>query len=193
VERHDIVDLQQPGGSGFTGKPAISRYPGDLLRVFARDADGRIATQKQATAGTTFQGTWEQIGDAGQTWSGSPGAILSPDGLVEVLVRGSDGYNYFAQEVAQGSGTWPQFKKVITRVDEQYSPDPAPFVYTDGGAPKWAFATYTQDFQVRVITASTVTQAKTGSASKKAAAAADSDPVFTVNSLPTAPNWPSQQ
>ncbi|TDD58394.1 hypothetical protein E1263_19445 [Kribbella antibiotica] len=176
------------GGSGFTGKPAIVRYPGDLLRVFARDADGRIATQKQSAAGTAFPGTWEQIGDAGQTWQGSPGAIISPDtGLVEVLVRGSDGNNYFAQEVAQGSGTWPQFKKIVTKFTEQYAPDPTPFVYTDSGDPKWAFATYNQDFQVRVITASTVTSstpAKSAGVSKGAATTAEADPAFTVNPLP---------
>lgn len=171
------------GGSGFTGKVSIVRYPGDLLRVFARDADGHIKTQKQTAAGTTFPGTWDQVGAADQIWPGSPGAVMSPDsGLIEVLVRGTDGKNYFAQELAQGSGSWPTFKEIQQDVVEQYTPDPTPFVYTAGGVQKWAFATYTQDFQVRVVTASSVSTAmtSTGTSMKKAAA----DPVFTTNPLP---------
>jgi hypothetical protein len=172
------------GGSGFTGKVSIVRYPGDLLRVFARDADGHIKTQKQTAAGTTFPGTWDQVGAADQTWPGSPSAVMAPDtGLVEVLVRGDDGKNYFAQELAQGAGSWPQFKLVQPEVVEQYTTDPTAFVYTAGGVPKWAFATYTQDFQVRVITAGSVSSssfATTGTSMKSA----PSDPSFTTNKLP---------
>lgn len=172
------------GGSGFTGKVSIVRYPGDLLRVFARDADGHIKTQKQTAAGTSFPGTWDQVGAADQVWPGSPSAVMAPDtGLVEVLVRGTDGKNYFAQELAQGTGSWPQFKEVQQDVTEQYTTDPTAFVYTAGGVPKWAFATYNQDFQVRVVTASSVSSssfATTGTSMKSAPA----DPTFNTNKLP---------
>jgi hypothetical protein len=172
------------GGSGFTGKVSIVRYPGDLLRVFARDADGHIKTQKQTVSGTTFPGTWDQVGAADQVWPGSPSAVLAPGtGLVEVIVRGEDGKNYFAQELAQGTASWPQFKMVQPQVVEQYTTDPTAFVYTVGGVQKWAFATYTQDFQVAVVTASDVSSssfATTGTSMKSA----PGDPTFNTNKLP---------
>lgn len=167
------------GGSGFTGKVSIVRYPGDLLRVFAKDADGHVVTQKQTASGTAFPGTWQTIAPE-QTWPGSPAAIMSPaTGLIEILVRGADGKNYFAQEIAQGSGTWGAFKDPMPEVGEQYLPDPAPFVYTADGTTSWAFATYTQDFQVRVITASSASAAR-------ASATTGNDPVFTTHTLPAA-------
>lgn len=171
------------GGNGFVGKVSIIRYPGDLLRVFAKDATGHIVTQMQTTPGTTFPGTWETIAPD-QTWPGSPAAIMSPaTGLIEILVRGADGKNYFAQEIAQGSGTWGTFKDPIPNINEQYTPDPAPFVYTADGVTGWAFATYTQDFQVRAVTASTVDPAKTAGKAN----AEEPDPVFAVHELPAPP------
>ncbi|WP_166665505.1 tachylectin-related carbohydrate-binding protein [Kribbella caucasensis] len=172
------------GGSGFTGKASIVRYPGDLLRVFARDANGHVQTQKQTAAGTAFPGTWETVAPE-QTWPGSPQAIMSPStGLIEILALGADGKNYFAQEIAQGSGTWGQFKVVMPEVSEQYTPDPTPFIYTAGGVQKWAFVTHTQDFQVRVITASA---AETAAAARSSLTTTTADPVFTSNALPAAP------
>ncbi|WP_427885161.1 tachylectin-related carbohydrate-binding protein [Kribbella sp. GL6] len=169
------------GGSGFVGKVSIVRYPGDLLRVFAKDATGHLVTQKQTAPGTAFPGTWETIA-ADQTWPGSPAAIMSPaTGLIEILVRGADGKNYFAQEIAQGSGSWGAFKDTMPSVSEQYTPDPAPFVYTADGVANWAFVTHTQDFQVRVVTASSASAAKTAKVAKVA------DPVFSVHKLPKAP------
>lgn len=171
------------GGSGFTGKAAIVRYPGDVLRVFARSADGHIMTQMQTVAGTAFPGTWNLVGGADQTWPGSPTAIMAPDsGLVEVIVRGTDGHAYLAHELAQGSGSWPEFKEIQLDTVEEYAPDPTLFVYNAGGVQKWAFATYTQDFQVRVLTARTtgISPATAGASMK----GAGSDPVFTSNPLP---------
>jgi hypothetical protein len=168
------------GGTGFTGKVSAVRYPGDLLRVFARDADGRIKTQKQTTAGTSFPGTWTTVGPEDLTWPGSPAAIMAPDtGLIEVLVRSTDGKYYFAQELTQGSGIWPTFKPINLPVTEQYVTDATPFIYTAGGQQKWAFATYKQDFEVRVITASSTSSAKTST---------PTDPAFTLHKLPTPQN-----
>jgi hypothetical protein len=166
------------GGSGFTGQVSIVRYPGDLLRVFARDADGHIKTQKQTTAGLAFPGSWQTVGGENQTFPGSPAAILAPDtGLVEVLALGADGNNYYAQELSQGSGTWPTWDLVPGQTGT-FAPTPTPFTYKIAGTPRWAFLTYTQDFQVRVVTVSTPQAAK----STKTA-----DPAFTWKTLPAAP------
>jgi hypothetical protein len=171
------------GGTGFVGKASIVRYPGDMLRVFAKDATGHLVTQKQTAPGTAFPGTWQTIAPT-QTWPGSPGAIMSPaSGLIEILVRGADGKSYFAQEIAQGSGTWGVFKDMLPLVNERYAPDPAPFTYTADGVSSWALATYTQDFQPRVITARSVSEAKAGSKS----GGDPETPVFTLHELPAAP------
>lgn len=171
------------GGTGFTGRVSIVRYPGDLLRVFAKDASGHLVTQKQTAPGTAFPGTWQTIAPE-LTWPGSPAAIMSPStGLIEILVRGTDSKNYFSQEIAQGSGTWGAFKDTMPTINEQYTPDPSPFVYTADGVTSWAFVTHTQDFQVRVVTASS-----TASAKAAAKAASDvPDPVFAVHDLPEPP------
>jgi hypothetical protein len=160
------------------------RYPGDLLRVFARDADGHIQTQKQPTPGTAFPGTWQTVGTADQTFPGSPAAILAPDtGLVEVLALGADGHNYYSQELSQGAGTWPTWKPVVTDVDEQYTATtPTPFVYTTGGVQKWAFLSYTADFKLRVFSASSASGSAKAAKSTKAA-----DPVFSRKAIPAAP------
>ncbi len=157
------------------------RYPGDLLRVFARDADGHIKTQKQTTPGTAYPGTWQTVGAADQTFPGSPAAILAPDtGMVQVLALGADGNNYYAQELSQGAGTWPTFKKVDAGQTELYTATtPTPFVYKVGDVLKWAILTYTSDFKVVVFPANSVT-----TAAKSAKAA---DPVFTRQTLPSAP------
>ncbi|MEV6283248.1 tachylectin-related carbohydrate-binding protein [Kribbella sp. NPDC051770] len=169
------------GGTGFTGKVSAVRYPGDLIRVFARDADGRIKTQKQTAAGTAFPGTWTTVGPEDMTWPGSPAAVMAPDsGLLEVLVRGTDGKYYFAQELTQGSGTWPTFKPINLPESEQYSVDATPFVYTAQGEQKWAFATYNQNFAPRVITASAAP-----TSAKIAKTTAAGDPTFTLHKLPT--------
>jgi hypothetical protein len=178
------------GGSGFTGKVSVVRYPGDLLRVFARDSEGHIKTQKQTTAGTAFPGTWQTVGDESQTWPGLPAAVMAPDtGLIEVLVRGADGKNYFSQEQAQGAGLWPTWKAIVLTVDEQYATDPTPLVYKDSGVDKWAFATYTQDFALRLITGQSATSAnaKTAAGAKKRAGEQVGDPVFTRHVLPQPP------
>jgi hypothetical protein len=178
------------GGSGFTGKVSIVRYPGDLLRVFARDSEGHIKTQKQTTAGTAFPGTWQTVGAESQTWPGLPAAVMAPDtGLIEVLVRGADGKNYFSQEQAQGAGLWPTWKAIVLTVDEQYATDPTPLVYKDSGVDKWAFATYTQDFALRLITGQSATSAnaKTAAGAKKEAGKQVADPIFTRHVLPQAP------
>ncbi|MEV6283251.1 tachylectin-related carbohydrate-binding protein [Kribbella sp. NPDC051770] len=163
------------GGSDFTGKVSVVQYPGQLLRVVARDTDGHIKTQKQTAAGTTWPGTWDVVGDPAQVWPGQPSAVMSPDsGLIEIVARGNDNQIWFAQELIQGSGQFPQFKAVPTGYDEQYPTDPTAFVYTAGGDQKWAIATYNQNFQVRVAT----TQLAGGFAAKQAA-----DPMFGTYKL----------
>ncbi len=164
------------GGSNFTGKVSVVEYPGELLRVVARDADGHVKTQKQTVAGTAWTGTWDSVGDPAQVWPGQPSAVMSPaSGLIEVVARGDDNKIYFAQELIQGSGQFPQFKPIVTEREEDYPTDPTPFVYTAAGVKKWAIATYTANFEVRALEARLV-----GSAAKSVKAA---DPSFTTHTL----------
>jgi hypothetical protein len=62
--------------------------------------------------------------------------------------------------------------------------DPTAFSYTENGVQRWAFATYTQDFQLRVITAGAVSSAAAKAGSAKMTT---SDPVFARHALPAAP------
>ncbi|KOV24075.1 hypothetical protein ADK58_21445, partial [Streptomyces sp. XY152] len=80
-------------GTGFTGTPAVVVHPGYRLAVFARDADGHIATMGQGTEGGAFPAAWSQVGD--RTFAGSPSAVISPlTGITEIVARADDGFVY---------------------------------------------------------------------------------------------------
>ncbi len=93
------------GGDG-SGKVAAVTYPGYRMAVFARSADGTIATKKQDTTGV-FPAAWTPVGTG--TSVGQPAAIIDPNtGRTYVVHRQAD--NDFAVwgETTAGSGTYVQ-------------------------------------------------------------------------------------
>jgi hypothetical protein len=122
------------GGSGFTGTVAVVSMPGQILRAFARDADGHVQTQQQV--GGVFPGTWSPVGDF--TVAGSPAAVLDPAlGRVAVVARGTDNEIYRVFETAQASNTWGDWLRVNNDSDPAFT-DPTIVSYTDGGGQTWA-------------------------------------------------------
>ncbi|GLY93184.1 tachylectin-related carbohydrate-binding protein [Actinoplanes sp. NBRC 103695] len=123
------------GGSGFTGTVSVVSMPGQILRAFARDADGRVQTQLQV--GGVFPGTWSPVGDL--TVAGSPAAVLDPAlGRVAVVARGTDNELYRVFETAQGSNTWDAWQRVNTDGSDPSFTDPTILQYAGGAGPTWA-------------------------------------------------------
>ncbi|WP_166664484.1 tachylectin-related carbohydrate-binding protein [Actinophytocola oryzae] len=106
------------GGSAFAGSASAVTMPDGKLQVFAVDSAGVVQTQRQGATG--FPGTWTAVG--GVTAAGSPSAIMAPDGTLQVVVRGVDGYLYYAGQTAPGATTFNPWR-IITTAD-QTSTDP---------------------------------------------------------------------
>lgn len=161
-------------GTGFTGTPGVVAYPGSLLRVFARAADGSIRTIKQDGTGA-WPTTWDTVGTF--TAAGAPSAVLSPStGKTELVARGSDGAVYSTGETLQGSGTWRDWVKVTADGDVAAT-DPTTFAYSGVNGQSWAFVFRTSDNVSRVYQV-----VNTGLASSSTAA-----PAFGGHSLPVPP------
>ena len=123
------------GGSGFTGTVSVVSMPGQILRAFARDADGHVQTQVQV--GGAFPGTWSPVGDLAV--AGSPAAILDPAlGRVVVVARGTDNELYRIFETAQASNTWDQWLRVNNDSSDPAFTDPTILPYTDGSGQTWS-------------------------------------------------------
>lgn len=139
--------LSEPG---LTGTPAVVLYPGSLVRVFVRAADGTILTKKQDSAGV-FPAAWEQVGTF--TTPGSPSALISPNtGITEVVARADDGTIYNTGETAQGSGTWRPWARKSFVGDLVAATDPTAYGYTAANGPMWAFLFRSADNQIRIYT-----------------------------------------
>ncbi|MGM1060282.1 tachylectin-related carbohydrate-binding protein [Saccharothrix sp. Mg75] len=111
-------------GAGTTARPSAVAHPNGQLQVFARGADGRVLTQREA--GGAFGGTWQQVGEL--TAPGAPDAVLTGGGLVELAVRGDDGYVRQASQLAPAAG----FGEWRVRYFEETATDPAGTVLADG-------------------------------------------------------------
>ncbi|MEU6076714.1 tachylectin-related carbohydrate-binding protein [Micromonospora sp. NPDC047074] len=174
------------GGSGFTGTPAVVVMPGYRLRIFARNAEGRIAATERRVDGT-FTGTWTPVGGTGVAPAGAPSALLSPvTGRIGVYVRGTDGYIHYAAETAQGSGTWGAW---IPAQDafETYATDPTAFSFVNANGANVAYLARTPAGSLRLYTVQEPTSWIAGSASARTASAAAERPVFHRHVLPSPP------
>lgn len=93
------------GGDG-SGTVAAVTYPGYRLAVFARSADGTIATMKQDTAGV-FPATWTPVGTGAS--AGAPAAIIDQNnGRTWVVHRKADGDFSIWGETTAGSATYAE-------------------------------------------------------------------------------------
>jgi tachylectin len=106
------------GGAGFGGSVSAVTMPDGLLQLFAVDSAGGVQTQRQASTG--FSGTWTAL--SGVTAAGNPSAVMAPDGTLQVVVRGTDGYVYYAGQPAPGATTFNPWRTVTSA--EQTSTDP---------------------------------------------------------------------
>ncbi|MER5884942.1 tachylectin-related carbohydrate-binding protein [Streptomyces sp. NPDC001941] len=136
------------GNQAVTGTPSVVVYPGYRLRVVANDGNGKVLMTAQSDEGGAF-GAWNPLGDAAHdpnnpgtpvdplVAQGSPTAVLSPTtGLLEVVVRATDGTLYNTGETTQGSGTWRSWQKLGTDVA---ATDPTAFTYTGPSGMTWAY------------------------------------------------------
>jgi hypothetical protein len=95
------------GGDG-SGTVAAVTYPGYRLAVFARSADGTIATMKQDTVGV-FPSAWTPVGTG--VSAGAPAAIIDPNnGRTWVVHRKADGDFSIWAETTAGSATYAEFQ-----------------------------------------------------------------------------------
>jgi hypothetical protein len=167
-------------GSGFTGQPSVVVYPGSLLRVFARAADGSIQTIKQDSTGA-FPDTWDTV--ATFTSAGSPSALLSSaTGKTELVARASDGAVYSTGETLQGSGVWREWVKA-TADGDLAATDPTAFPFTGANAQTWAFVFRNSDNVSRIYTVSTGFTGLTDNP--------DQTPTSTGYTLPAPPPTPA--
>ena len=124
-------------GTGWTGSPAAVVYPGYLMGVFARAADGTIQTKRQDTSGV-FPDAWSPVGSF--VAAGSPAALRSPvTGLTGVVARGADGQIYVATETAPGSGLWGSWGAKLQDVDVPAATDPSVYTLSDSNGEGWGF------------------------------------------------------
>ncbi|HEX5496035.1 MAG TPA: hypothetical protein VFX70_15810 [Mycobacteriales bacterium] len=137
-------------GAGLTGTPSVVVYPGSVLRVFARAADGSIVTQMQDGTGA-FPGVWETVGTF--TAAGAPAALLDPlTGKTEVVARGVDGAIWNTGETVQGSGVWRDWAQA-SQLGDNSATDPTVFDLTNSNGTGWAFVFRNSDNVVRVYEA----------------------------------------
>jgi hypothetical protein len=101
--------------------------PDGTLQLFAVDSAGVVQTQRQGATG--FPRTWTAL--SGVTAAGSPSAVMAPDGTLQVVVRGTDGYVYYAGQTAPGATTFNPWRPVTTA--EQTSTDPAALAVSSAG------------------------------------------------------------
>ena len=163
-------------GAGLTGTPSVVTYPGSILRVFARAADGSIVTQQQDGTGA-FPGVWDTVGTF--TAAGSPAALLDPlTGKTEVVARAADGSIWNTGETVQGSGVWRDWAQA-TQLGDTSATDPTVFDLTNSNGTEWAFVFRNSDNVVRIY----VVRDSFGTL----LATVEGQPAFDAQTLPTPP------
>ncbi len=87
------------GGANWVGEASVVALASGALQVFARGADNLIHTQVEGAAG--FTGSWTALPDI--IAGGTPSALLTPQGNVEVVVRDANGQVRSSGTVAPGA------------------------------------------------------------------------------------------
>ncbi|MFE7132988.1 tachylectin-related carbohydrate-binding protein [Streptomyces sp. NPDC057638] len=138
-----LSDWSPVGTQTVTGNPAIVRYSGDLIRIFATSGDG-VVTTAQTRPEEPF-GAWRTIpaateplpdGPATLEVKGSPTGLQSPvTGQIQVVVRGADSRYYVTGETRAGSDQWRPWRRASAFAGVT---SPTAFVYRPSGA-AWAF------------------------------------------------------
>ncbi|MEU6151857.1 tachylectin-related carbohydrate-binding protein [Actinosynnema sp. NPDC047251] len=125
VARYDgALSAWRTVGTGTTGRPALVVHQGGDLQVFARGTGGIPQTQRETSG--AFPGTWTAIGSLATT--GSPAAVLTGNGLVELAVRGTDNHVYQASQLAPAAG----FSAWQIKYWEETATDPTGLTLADG-------------------------------------------------------------
>jgi hypothetical protein len=115
------------GGTSATSAPAVVVLSDNTLQLFARRSDGKVYTSRTATTGE-INGAWTQAapGDLpnGVQAVGDPAALIAPNGTIQVVVRGSDGFTYRTGQQASSSTAWWPWTE-ITNYGTDNAVDPA--------------------------------------------------------------------
>lgn len=142
------VDLGLPG-AGAQGRLSVVTYPGMAQRVFVTDTAGAVHTRRQDSA-MNWDAGWSAV-DGTTAVVGSASAVIAPNsGLVEVVARNAAGQILFAQESAQGSGTFNAFKEALPGDPTVYVADPTPFVYSTDLGQAWGITSYPRPGEVYI-------------------------------------------
>ena len=165
------------GGDGFTATPVVVRFPGRILQVFARAADGRILTQQQVSP-DTFPGTWTPVGDFVST--GPPVAVIDPPtARLAVFARGPADEVFRVFETTAGSQRWGDWQDLSPDALDPAATDLTLTEYRSTNDDSYLIAFRNANGAHRVYARTTPSSS---SARKKAAAA---KPTFTPHRLPT--------
>lgn len=114
------------GGSGATNAAAVVPMADSTLQLYARRADGKIYTTR-TTANGSLTAPWTAMPvdlPAGVLAVGDPAALMAPNGTVQVVVRGNDGFTYRTGQQASSSTTWWPWTEV-TQYQHEAATDPA--------------------------------------------------------------------
>jgi hypothetical protein len=137
-----LSDCTTVGGTGLSGTAGVVVYPGSILRIFVRGADGHILTKKQ-DASRNWPADWEQVGDF--VADGSPAALISPvTGRTEIVARAADGKIYSTGETFQGANAWRPWVNAHESDAYTAATDPTVFQYAGTSGSNWAFHIRTQ-------------------------------------------------
>ena len=100
--------------------------PSNTVQLFARRTDGRIYTVRFPER-DSIPPDWAPMDGAlagGASAAGDPAALLAPNGTLQVLVRGSDGYIHRTAQTAPGSPEWLRWTE-ITDYTKKTAVDPS--------------------------------------------------------------------
>jgi hypothetical protein len=109
------------GGTSATSAPAVVPMPDNTLQLFARRTDGNVHTSRTSTNGD-INGPWTTVVPGalpnGVQAVGDPAALTAPDGRIQLVVRGGDGFTYRTSQEAPASTTWLPWKEITAYRDE---------------------------------------------------------------------------
>lgn len=102
----------------IVGTPDVIQRRSGALSAFARGSDNALWTTRQATPGAGWE-PWTRLGG---TISGSPRAVLSDSGQVNVFARGGSQL-WTMWETAENSNVWSGFVQVANSINMTGDPD----------------------------------------------------------------------
>ena len=114
VQPGSVTDWTCGGITDIVGAVAVVPMPENTLQLVGRHSNGKIYTTRFQANGT-IPTAWTQIpGElpAGVTAAGEPAALMAPNGTLQVVVRGSDGFTYRTGQVASGSTSWHPWTEI---------------------------------------------------------------------------------